>query len=568
MFSSGRVLLLVALSAAACSEAPVLTTSEEDVASPVSEDDAGSHTNGDAASGRPGPLPDAGESELVKVASTLELEWEPCPLFTGSAPGELPNFQSDAGIEPPAVPVAECAVVELPLLWSEPDGATLAYFVKRLRATEPVRGQVWLLQGGPGSPGVGMEDIAFDLHERIGDLDIYIPDHRGTGRSTFVECSESLAELRGGPSQLVACGEELAREWGEDTHAFSTSAAARDVLALATHVHRAGEDVLLWGGSYGGYWAHRVLQVDSARLVTGAVLDGSARPTGGLSGLDLVQKTVEAGHNLLSLCGRNEDCRARLGFDPETRALEILNRLCQPLRELHSGGRLGFQGMLSASLRRWNLLRLVPAMLYRAERCSTRDVAVIRAFADELSGSDNEVLEEAPRSEAIFALVFFSEIVTNLTPAEEILEAASGAVFSEAVGSLDYQTVLADWPFYPPDEFVGQWVETDARVLVLHGALDTQAPLSSGEAIAENLAGPNTQSFFFPTGTHVVYYGSHELRDDADTNCGQHLSLQFLREPNEPVDASCIADKDPIEFTAPEEVLQRVIGHDNPWDDP
>src|SRR5262245_43325973 len=65
------------------------------------------------------------------------LVWEPCSLFDGDGRG----------------PPAECATAKVPVRWDAPEGATIDSFVKRVRASAPRRGQLWLLSGGPGLGG-------------------------------------------------------------------------------------------------------------------------------------------------------------------------------------------------------------------------------------------------------------------------------------------------------------------------------------------------------------------------------------------------------------------------------
>src|SRR5688572_26126213 len=107
--------------------------------------------NGDAPSGDP----------------TSAIKFESCSLKTGGNDGR-----------------AECANVEVPLDWKSPSGKKVTFFVKRLlgKGAEP-RKQLWLLQGGPGAAGDGLEPLAEEVAARDDGVDIYIPDHRGTGRS-------------------------------------------------------------------------------------------------------------------------------------------------------------------------------------------------------------------------------------------------------------------------------------------------------------------------------------------------------------------------------------------------
>jgi pimeloyl-ACP methyl ester carboxylesterase len=504
---------------------------------------------------------------VLRVAARLDVQFEPCSLYTGLELGESWE-ENDAGVRAEA-PAAECATLQLPLRWSQPEGPTIDWFVKRLPAAERSRGQLWLLEGGPGFPASGVEFVAEDLHRTVPDLDIYMPDHRGVGRSTLFECEEARSRRLGTPlSQLVDCGAEIEQLWGEDTKEFTTTAAARDVLAVANHFHEQGRELIVWGASYGGYLAHRVLQADRHQNVTAAVLDSSSLPIGGSSTLEQTLEVNEAGSNLLGACARDSECKARMGTDPEAHALNILSDLCPELRALPFGERPYFQSMLSDALRAWRLLRLIPAMLYRAERCSQADIDALIAFYGELDDSGREGTPEAPESFALLVHIMFTEMTNELSPAEDILRASEEVVFADLGSSVDLRTALANWPRYAPDEFIGRWAETDVPLLLLHGGLDTQTPPSMGRALAEQYTAPGQQAFFFPTGTHGVYFGSHDYQEGDDRSCGAFLTQEFLRDAHATVDGSCIVEAGPLDFSANEETLIRVFGHTDVWDDP
>lgn len=516
---------------------------------------------------RDGGAPPKANDPTSVVALSLEVEWTNCSLYTGVEIGERPpEADSDDSAAPP--PRAKCATLELPLRWEEPDGPRLAWFVKKVPAAEPSRGQLWLLQGGPGSSGVGLEYLADELNRTVPDLDIYIPDHRGVGRSTLFECWGALRSGGTTEDQMSACGWELLREWGDDTAAFNTTSAARDVVAVATALRRPSEEVVIWGGSYGGYWAHRVLQVDQDDLVTAAVFDSAALPIGRQSTVYQTLKPHEAGDALLAACARDDECARRLGSDPRQRALEILDDLCPAFSHLGRGGRVGLQGLISGALREWRLLRLIPAILYRAERCDDADVAYLDGYAMEVFSVRESPATDVADSAALFLHIMYTEVVTELSELTAMIEASEGEVFSDLSMSVDLRNALADWPHYPPDEFVGRWAESDVPMLLLRGELDTQTPVSEGDALADQFTGDGQQAFHFPTGGHGVYYRTHDLTPDGGTSCGAHVTQQFLRHPTMPVDGSCVEDTPALDFAASEEVLLRIAGHTDVWDNP
>jgi hypothetical protein len=100
-----------------------------------------------------------------QAAPPVDGHFVPCPLYSGKKQG-----------------LAECATFAVPLDWSHgDDGVHIDLFVKRIAAHAKARGSIWLLAGGPGGAGDDLEWLAETLAFLQPDLDVYLPDHRGTG---------------------------------------------------------------------------------------------------------------------------------------------------------------------------------------------------------------------------------------------------------------------------------------------------------------------------------------------------------------------------------------------------
>lgn len=68
-------------------------------------------------------------------------EWSPCPVYT------------DPKIPPPPLLTADCRQLSVCLDWTKSgtNCSTIKLFVKRVNAVKGSTGQLWLLQGGPGT---------------------------------------------------------------------------------------------------------------------------------------------------------------------------------------------------------------------------------------------------------------------------------------------------------------------------------------------------------------------------------------------------------------------------------
>jgi hypothetical protein len=80
------------------------------------------------------------------VSVSLAVTWSPCPVYT------------DPKIPPPANITADCATLPACLEYKS-NCTQLDLFVKRVNAVAERQGQIWLLQGGPGTFSLWFQSI-------------------------------------------------------------------------------------------------------------------------------------------------------------------------------------------------------------------------------------------------------------------------------------------------------------------------------------------------------------------------------------------------------------------------
>ncbi|KAG2890062.1 hypothetical protein PC117_g24559 [Phytophthora cactorum] len=138
---------------------------------------------------------------------------------------------------------AECATYSAPLCYPgvckapESVNQTVDIFVKRLPADEPKTAtNVWLLRG---QASADLESSITMLYEQLkGTANVYTMDHRGSGRSTFLDCTAAQSITNGAPrgkeiepSEVPSCAKVMERKYG-DLAAFSPTSAAKDLITL------------------------------------------------------------------------------------------------------------------------------------------------------------------------------------------------------------------------------------------------------------------------------------------------------------------------------------------------
>ncbi|KAG4235022.1 hypothetical protein PC116_g16840 [Phytophthora cactorum] len=214
--------------------------------------------------------------------------WYSCSEYTFSGTGS-----SDAQ-------TAECATYSAPLCYpgvcEAPEWVdqTVDIFVKRLAAVgSKTATNVWLLQGGPSFASndrrgrcidsrlltclfvdlIVVESQMATLYTKLkGAANVYTMDHRGTGRSTFLDCSAAQAATSGSPggkiidpSEVPSCAQALERKY-RDLSSFSTTSAAKDLVTLVAEFSN-GKDTIVYSVSYGSLLAERIMHLDLPKLL-------------------------------------------------------------------------------------------------------------------------------------------------------------------------------------------------------------------------------------------------------------------------------------------------------------
>jgi pimeloyl-ACP methyl ester carboxylesterase len=502
--------------------------------------------------------PDAPKPEPVDEAFVLDdIPWEACDLY------------SEGG-----GPSAECATVQTPLRYDEPEGALIDVFVKRYRPAGGSGAQaLWMLQGGPGASGHAYEALSEILATRFPDVDYIFPDHRGTGRSTRLGCSAEDADSPDGAyindEEWDACQADAVARYGADLEAFSATNAANDLGILVGHMQRQSDQPQhVLGVSYGTYWAHRYLQLYPDQA-DGVILDSLAAP-----GLSLYRQDEDshiAAQDFFDACGADSFCSSKLGEDPWAVAeglMEDLNaghcaEIAVPEEETHVLFRRAFASLLmNAALRTY-----IPAIVYRAERCSAEDIEALRVLMAVLTQEQPPNIEFELWGYVLTQNIIRSEFGEEPIPTAEQLE----AIREGAVASRDITLMLAetlDWPAYAPDPYVGGWAETGTPMLMLQGGLDPATLREKALGYRDRYAGPHQTWVDFPTATHTTLSSSAFIDEVGELrSCGTRLMMAFVTDPEAELDTSCVELVEPLDFELTEVDYNRALfGTRDAWE--
>lgn len=470
--------------------------------------DAGSDAGSDA--GEPDASTDAG-------APPLTIEWSACTAAAGRIP-------------------AECADVQVPIDWAEPEGGSITVFVKRI--TRPgTTGQLWLLNGGPGGSGRDFEPGIELLQAMAPDLDLYMLDHRGSGGSGFLDCPGLVAPPGGwsqlDPAVITSCVDALTRDQADALRATRTTQAAHDLGALIATVRAPTDRVVVYGVSYGTYWLHRYLQLYPTQP-SAVVLDSICGRCG--QWLEYERSHDRLGRALLSECAADATCASKLGADPEA-FLQALVTSSTPVCPdvLRATGTSSVKVLAGSLLENPLAQYYLPAFLYRLARCEPRDVAALNTLLSRRTGVPARV------SMAAFIQVSLADLAPA-SPSSEVEAFEATALFSK---ELDYLVAIAGpaWPAAVPDPLASAYAETAVPMLMINGVLDPQTTIEDARLFAAHFTGPEQYFVELPRTVHGAVFGSVTAAPPAEPMpCGAEIMRRFLQSPSIRPDTSCTDD--------------------------
>lgn len=469
--------------------------------------------------------------------------------------------------------VGDCATVRVPLDYAAGEGgAGIDVLVNRIVSASAsghhARGQLWLLQGGPGGTAAGLAEIARGISSLVPDLDVYAIEHRGVAASAGLTCQVAGG---GAGDGLDACVASLVERWGSrGLAAFSTTNAALDLTRAVDATRAPGEQVYVYGVSYGTYWAQRYLQVAPAGQASGVVLDSILPPVGQpVSRFD--EQLDPQAKKLAAACATDAACSAALGADPWS-ALETIR---DHIAEGHCPGTLDATNrrVLATLLESWQGRPYALAAMARYERCAPEDVLalshLVTALGRTASGSATatgvgEGIASNLASPALAYNVLFSELYESPPPDASVMAARyAQAVFP--AGAADLAGARAVWPTYGGDSYVGTWATSTTPMLMMNGTLDFQTPIESARTVGEHFTGAHQTFVEIPNAAHGVLLQS-PVRTAGAPSCGMQIAASFLRDPLAATpDTSCVADLAPLSFAGATTDALRLFGTTDAW---
>ena len=457
-------------------------------------------------------------------------------------------------------PQLRCAEIDVPLDWTDSKSERIGVFLRKWETQATTRrGQMWLLQGGPG---FGAEDlIGYAPYFAAEGFDVYLPDYRGVGRSTPLSCvgEEDSYDVS------TACIREIVDRWGDGVRFFSSADAAIDI-GKEIEALRGDDDVFVMGVSYGTFVANKLLAL-FPDLLSGAVLDSICSATG--CSIHTERNLNHSAERVFDLCGTDPDCSARLSADPWGKLADLMDRL-------EAGHCSDFAGkytpyyaaqLLASSVDVRKLVPVALATAYRLDRCDPEDVAALKHFLTQA----NSIFAFAPATRASYsAFTYFNLFIHEFW--DEGMEVGD---FLDEVKPLVIQTGTTqslvkalgrfeEVPSWSVPESLRRWADVATPLLLLNGDLDARTPVQDLEGIEQAFSRPHQTWVEVPFGGHGIITegtGSGRL-----PTCGYQMITSFLAKPTKAPDTTCLTGMGTLDLAGDSLPAETIFGTSDLWE--
>jgi pimeloyl-ACP methyl ester carboxylesterase len=484
---------------------------------------------------------------IVFSSAQQQVKWNKC------APISQPESILDKIFRKKNTEIAECTTFKVPLHWNTPNTTssnTLQFFVKRFLSQRPssVKGMLWLLEGGPGLDGTRFEYIADAIREELDDrYDIYIPDHRGTGRSSPLICSGTRSLYSKDQSEVDQCFNDLVKQYSRDgLSGFGTTEAAHDIAYAINMIRKKTDKVVVYGVSYGTYLLNRLLTIYPT-LVDIAVADSVL-----IAGPNLIRKdsVIESvGRSFMDTCQRDSFCSRKMNGAVHSVFTRVFER--QNSKSPCVGGKLAgnqLPAVLSRFLIHRDLRKFIFPIIYRLNRCNSGDRKWLENVSYTLSHRNslkvpNQLTQIASGStyhnyNLNHMMLLISGELSDLSQPED----TDGTLFfNPDIGSV-IETVARTLNISFADPFRGKYATKYSNpLLILQGTLDANTPDFWASEWKNRFVRRYQHIVLFPHAVHGVLTRT-PMKSAPDRHCALYTMAQFVKNSTLVPDTTCIKD--------------------------
>ncbi|KGJ86479.1 alpha/beta fold hydrolase [Colwellia psychrerythraea] len=387
------------------------------------------------------------------------------------------------------------------------------------------------LEGGPGGSASSSIAQVVETGTFLNDRDVYIVDQRGTGYSKpALFCSEF--EEAGTAEQLKACKTRLEAA-GIDLTAYHSVHSAMDFIELRKALNISQWN--LYGISYGTRLATTIMR-ENSEGIRSVILDGMFPiEVNGIT--DTPWANYESLNQVVKNCDNTDGCPAD----------EFKGIIEDIIARMHNEGMIDESREFVQILLELGAEPVIIDYLLAVNEDVSKYASIIETMMAEQGMGEaegSEVDEQQGEEDKFYNAMGLSTICAEEYPFLNVTaligENSQGWSASTQVAVGDMYHMGFDkascevWNVAPANDIETQAVSSNLPVLMLNGLQDAQTPAAWGILVAQNM--PNAQNLTNPQGGHGQLF--------SDSTCFNTIASDFLAEPNNVVDSSCV-DKIP-----------------------
>jgi pimeloyl-ACP methyl ester carboxylesterase len=505
---------------------------------------------------------DIGDGELQNETVTPRPEATEAPEaaeMSQPLPGGMGEFQYGDCPVRFANDRIECGTLTVPENRQDPNGREISLAVAIVRsASGQSQTPLVYLEGGPGGSAIIWADYLWLDSPFAQDRDIILLDQRGTGYSIpTLNCieydefaDEPFLDYRKENRILRDCHDRLLAD-GVDLNMYNSAASAADVEDLRLAMGYSQID--LFGSSYGTRLALTMMR-DHPVGVRSVILDSvyppnvnaiTEQPFITIQVLEILFQGCQADVACNQAYPQLENVFYSLITELNDKPAEFTyfdDYYDEEIDEVLYGN--GVVDILIDSLYDTRLIPYLPAFIFALTKGQydyayhILDMPYLDSYVDE--DYYHESYDVVSDSEGMYYSVECHEemIFDDLDTAEELVDSYPREITEGLIWAVEDAVYTCDiWEINPASAVENQAVFSDIPTLLLAGEYDPVTPPSWAQIAAQTLS--NAQVFVFPGYGHAV---------SSAGPCPEEMILDFLANPFEPVDSSCLIGIGPPEF--------------------
>jgi len=386
-----------------------------------------------------------------------------------------------------------CITTNAPLNYIEGDEKTINLFVRKFPAKKDRKGSIWLIPGGPGESGASLYPLINEFSNLFPHLDIFVPDHRGTGYSGKICLNEEIVDS---PDGMALANDE----WGtcfnymysnlEYVKAFTITNAAKDLSYLINKFSGEGERYI-YGVSYGTQLVLRLLQLGTVNL--DAVILDSLVPLQDDEDFDLSHRSL-----VTDAVGKSFLEQVDLRKPEDTTLEEQLNRIMDRAKtDTEFAANLPKQDlaillgrMLDIPFVRNSIPEIIKGLNSNDFGPLHKAITEITAFYHDYGAAYQSSINSIPLTQVITASE--NNLRPDMTKAEVLVE-SENLLFKSPLPNLIAENSM---PTYTKDEHFGKTPQHIPPTLIIHGTLDSKTHIKGATRHYKRLA-QNSNSISF-----------------------------------------------------------------------